>query len=440
MPYPHDSPPVSYIPPSPSSSRRRPSISNPMGWLSRSSTQSSVTSIKTTRISEPKLILHDLMSPRAGMLGSGATVVGTPEEALRDTKANFESAEETAQGQEIEYTPAYAAESSSEDEDEIPSPIDSPPLPPIPAETKQDAVEPTTPHPFTFPPRSGRVPPSSTPRPTLRPARDSVESVPAIPSTTIPIPVVVPFKAILISDAPAPTVDRTKVIVSLETCTATYRTTIDTLTSRPSHLATYIQSYFARPRFDSTASSVYSTASAEDLSVYRRHLVSQGHMSQASTSLNIFLDRPSEPYPHILNYLRTPEPTEGPEVLPPRAAQVGLDALLELRDEAAYLGLDNLQRLCAEEINLRRRIRPRTPRTHSSERSIPSMHGSVSSLHTLLEKSEPETPQHVRSLSKDSGVDEMGQHATPTPDLIAGRRVRSQPRYNSLRPPPAGWI
>ncbi|KAJ7068326.1 hypothetical protein C8F01DRAFT_1050383 [Mycena amicta] len=431
MPFPHayDAPPVSYVPPSPSTSRRRPSISNPMGWLTRTSTQSTVAPVKT--ISEPKLILHDLMSPRAGILGSGATVVRTPEEALavRDTKALTGEFDFEEHGQDIEYTPP-SGESSSEEEDEIPSPLEagSPALPPLPAAHKDDSLEPTTPQPFTFPNRPSRIAPLVH---ALKPRRESVESVPSIPA-------VAPFKAILMSDPPAPSADRTKLVVTLETCTASYRTTFDTLASRPSHLARYLSSQFGRPRSDSNASSVYSTASADDMSVYRRHLVSQGLIPQTSTSVHIFLDRPSEPYVHILNYLRTPEPTEGPEVLPPRAAQAGLDALLELRDETAWLGLDQLHKLCVEEIIHRRRIRPRAPRAHSSEVSIPSMHGSVSSLHTLLENSEPQTPQHGRSLSKDSGVDEM--HPPPTPDSWAGRRVRSQPRYTSLRPPPAGWI
>ncbi|KAF7332109.1 hypothetical protein MKEN_00091600 [Mycena kentingensis (nom. inval.)] len=436
--------PSSYCPP-PSPHSRRPSISNPMGWLSRSSTQSSISSVKTSRISEPKLLLSsDLMSPRAGILGEGAIVVRTPEEALRETKVPAAFDEDA---QDIEYTPPSGGESSSEEEDELPSPLDSPPLPAIPGNNKEahhedeDALEPTTPQPFTFPPRSARLAPLRT---SLKPNKpESVESVPALPAAFVPA--VAPFHAILLSDPPLPTADRSQVVVSLETSTATLRTTLSTLCARPSHLARYIAANFGRRRSDSDASSVYSTASAnDDMSVYRRHLTSQGLLSQTrpSPTVHLFLDRPSEPYVHILNYLRTLEPTEGqgPELLPPRAAQASLDVLIELRDEASFLGLDGLYRLCVDEIALahRRRMRPRTPRTQSSERSLPSMHGSVNSLHTLSEQM-PAQHQHSRSLN---GVDQIGEHhqPPPTPESWSGTRARSQPRYNSLRPPPAGWI
>lgn len=137
---------------------------------------------------------------------------------------------------------------------------------------------------------------------------------------------------------------------------------------------------------------------------------------------------------HILNYLRSTSAShEGPEVLPPRAAKVGLEGLLELRDEAAYLGLDGLHKLCVEEIRQRR---PRSTRGHSAAYSMHSLHASVSGLQTMREGVE----RHSRSVSKDS-ADEMGHRSPPTPESWAGRRVRSQPRNGTVRsPPPAGWI
>ncbi|KAJ7228626.1 hypothetical protein GGX14DRAFT_614014, partial [Mycena pura] len=467
MPYPRPTinthvPPGSYTaascdspspPHSPTTSRgHRPSLSRTMGWLSRSSTQSSVASAKPTRISEPTLIHTDLMSPRAGILGSGATVVRTPDEALRDTRVRLtyeQSAgqqQEPEEAQELEYSPRTSAETSSEEEDECPSPLDSPPLPPLPSDEKERAEslsEPTIAQPFSFPPvRAVPAAPISALRPSLKTRRtesvDDASVVPALPSNISFSPVTPSFNPILVSAPPA-TADHSRIIVSLETCTATYKTTLDTLSSRPSHLSSYIDSQFGRRR-SSISSSVYSTASAsEDMSTYRRHLVSQDLIPPCSTSVHIFLDRPSEPYVHILSYLRCPQPGEGPEVLPPRATQAGLDVLLELRDEAAYLGLEGLHKLCVEEIRQRHRSRPRgSARGHSGAPvSTHSLQGSVSSLHTMLEQVEP---QHSRGRSKDSRLDEIGNRSPPTPDSLIIRRVQSQSRYGSLRPPPAGWI
>ncbi|KAJ7781180.1 hypothetical protein B0H16DRAFT_1404449 [Mycena metata] len=476
MPY----PPVSYnLPPhevnasshSPTTSTsrgRRPSISNPMHWLSRNSTQSSVTSVKQARISEPKLIHSlELPSSRAGVLGSGATVVRTPDEALRATRVRLtydgfgeqqdrqsgeqERAEEHTQ--EIEYrSPSTSTDSSSsEDEDEIPSPLDSPPLPPVPSEDKSSFPHdaPPTPQAFTFPPRPNRaVPtvPGLALRPSLKTRRtESVDAssalVPALPANIPAIPAPPAFNAILLSDIPPLIADRSRIIVSLETCTATYKTTLDTLSSRPSFLSSYIASLFGRRRSDSLASSVYSTDSAaEDRSAYRQHLASQGLLPQSSSSVHIFLDRPSEPYVHILSYLRSPcSSPEGPEVLPPRAASAGLDTLLELRDEASYLGLDGLHKLCVEEIRQQHRSRPRSSRGHSAGAgSLHSLHASVTSLHTMLERVERQS--HSRAPSKD--VEEPAARSLPTPESFAGgRHTRSQTRQGSLRsPPPAGWI
>ncbi|KAJ7276460.1 hypothetical protein B0H12DRAFT_991542, partial [Mycena haematopus] len=353
--------------PSPTISRgRRPSISNPMHWLSRNSTQSSIASAKPTRISEPKLIQStELSSSRAGVLGSGATVVRTPDEALRDTRVRLtydgvgepsgelekrdsgEQQEQQLQDTlEIEYSPPTSTRSSSsEEEDEIPSPPDSPPLPPIPSEENLHSS--STPLPCS---------------PSLSPLDQIVHvdvssAVPPLPANISSSPAPPPFNPILVSEAPPSTADLSRVIISLETCTATFKTTLDTLSSRPSRLSSYIASLFGRRRSDSLASSVYSTESA-DLSTYRQHLVSQGLLPQSSPSVHIFLDRPSDPYVHILGYLRSPRTSDGLEVLAPRVARAGLDSLLELRDEAAYLGLDDLHKLCVEEIRQQHRPRP----------------------------------------------------------------------------------
>ena len=83
---------------------------------------------------------------------------------------------------------------------------------------------------------------------------------------------------------------------------------------------------------------------------------------------------PSLPYryAHILSYLRSP--TTAPAALP-RAAQLTsssssrLEALLELRDEAVYLGLDELAKLCTDELSARCRTRTASHSSHSHTHS-----------------------------------------------------------------------
>jgi hypothetical protein len=102
------------------------------------------------------------------------------------------------------------------------------------------------------------------------------------------------FKPILVSEVPTSAIDSSKIIVTLETCTASHRTTLDTLMSRPSHLSSYISSLFRESRSESDGSSVYSNAS-DDMSTFRHHLISQGLLPKALFTMHIFLDRPSAP-------------------------------------------------------------------------------------------------------------------------------------------------
>ncbi|CAK5275631.1 unnamed protein product [Mycena citricolor] len=442
-----DSTPRSPTPTTSTHHSRRPSITNPMHWLSRSSTQLSLK--HTARISEPKPISADLFSSRAGTLGSGATVVKTPEEALRDTRVRLTHdgycSEAGKKGQD--QSPRTSSSSSEdEDEDEIPSPLDSPPLPAVPVDRKSSSStldEFPSPPAFTFPPRPTRAVPL-TPALSLRSSlkwsgTKSAESlpsasvkmnsaehvptltVPSLPANISPTPSPPPFNAILVSESPIST--HCPMIVSLETSTTTLKTTMETLCSRPSFLSQYM-GQFGRRRVDSSASSVYSTASA-DQDVYRRHLASQGLLPHSSCSVHIFLDRPSEPYAHILAYLRSPCGTaECPEMLPTRASSAGLDSLLELRDEAAYLGLDGLHKLCVDEIG---HIRSRGLARHRGPKpaSMHSLSASISSLHTMLERVE----RHHS--------DDAGSRSLPTPDSALSTKL---PRHASLRTPPAGWI
>jgi hypothetical protein len=303
---------------SPSTSQprgRRPSISNTMHWLSRNSTQSTSTPYapsKPTRISEPKLVRTiELMSARSGVLGSGATVVRTPDEALRKTgvRLTFDGKARDERDSLKELESARNSLASDNLANEIPLSLDesypspqSPPLPPLPMPEEGESqflaeVEVEVPK---APPRPTRAPPPAPPlRPSLKakPVSATEESFPTPPPLPINLPTSPsppPFNPILVSEIPSGVVDPSKIIITLETCTTTYRTTLDTLTSRPSHLSTYVSSLFPRKQRASAASSIYSTAS-DDMSTYRHHLTSQGLLPQVF-SIHIFLDRPSAPY------------------------------------------------------------------------------------------------------------------------------------------------
>ncbi len=120
-------------------------------------------------------------------------------------------------------------------------------------------------------------------------------------------------------------------------------------------------------------------------------------------------------YAHILTYLRSPVSTsEAPAILPHGARLNGstsrLEALLELRDEAAYLGLEELQKLCTDE------LRHRHPSPSGSLNGL-GLHmrgfsnASSKSLHTLRETPEPPAESEVKSIqrkSDDSGFASSG--------------------------------
>lgn len=224
----------------------------------------------------------------------GATIVRTPEDALRETNVRI-----TFDAKAPAPAPASAPQSP-------PSPPTSPPLPPLPMPEEDEAeLLDETPRRPPKPHRAVPATPSPTPsassslRPSLK-SRSStaVEDPPHVPPVPSHIPLstpVPPFTPILVSPPPGPDADLSKIIVTLETCTSTYKSTLATLCSRPSFLADYLTS-LTKPRTGSQASSVYSTASA-DVETYRNHLASQGLLPapSSSTSLHIFLDRPSAP-------------------------------------------------------------------------------------------------------------------------------------------------
>ncbi|KAG5649001.1 hypothetical protein DXG03_000350 [Asterophora parasitica] len=264
-----------------------------------------------------------ISSTRSGALGSGATVVRTPDDALRETRVRLTfdgKTRDDARSPSPEGAKSRNSIASDKARCDTPgametiSPMDSPPLPPVPMPDEEecdllDAEPMPEPEPEApkQPPRPTRAPPpapSQSLRPSLKskpvPVVEEVNHVPPLPSNISPNPVPPAFRPILVSEVPTGVVDPSKIIVTLETSTATHKTTLDTLTSRPSHLSKYL-SFLFPPARGSTASSVYSDAS-DDMSTYRHHLTCQGLLPQTSFNVHIFLDRSSAPYVPLVFY------------------------------------------------------------------------------------------------------------------------------------------
>ncbi|KAH9179708.1 hypothetical protein EDB89DRAFT_507280 [Lactarius sanguifluus] len=404
---------------------RRPSLSSPMSWLTRSS--STATHAPPIRISHSKSS-STVGHIKHGTLGSGVTIVRTPQEALAGSGVSVECASD----QEIEHGEEEDSDPLAEDEDpqenegekleedegethevrveqaETPSvpPAYSPPRLSLPLSKSTPTLPLKDAHP-TRPSRPPPPPPSAPdatvlsqkklPPPPLSSLFPPVAPVPAHLSTPSTPP---PFACILLSSVPPNAIDFSKVLVTLETCTATHRTTLNTLISRPSHLASYLKSLFADVDDEldvADSTSLYSRAESGSFnSIFHNHLTSSGLLSPSSFNVHIFLDRASAPYDYILAYLRSPPTLDHVASLPPALQlytgnPVRLEALLALRDEAAYLDLPELVQLCVTEL---RRSSNGHPPQHSRAPSHVHAHtrgpsnGSVRSMDTLREYDE----------------------------------------------------
>ncbi|KAG2156121.1 hypothetical protein DEU56DRAFT_969245 [Suillus clintonianus] len=448
-------------PPSSPPRTHRPSISKPMIWLTRNTSSSSNASHsvaaapKPIRISEPRFdsSLEIFNVKRSGPLGSGAMVVRTPREALSGTSALFGIEDDGRQRESVSEAP-------SEEEMGLPAlPDDPPPLPSKSSLESTTTLASTNNSSSSLPVKETSVPPcptrppppppittSTTPRPAIKARASSslAENLPPVPplpvnvSATPPQP---PFEPILLSPVPSSAIDPSKIIITIETSSATHRTTLSTLISRPSYLSGYVTSLLPRK---SVAASLYSNAS--DISelpdnsfnaMFHDHLASSGLIS--NMNIHVFLDRPSAPYAHILSYLRTPLSTSDNPAMIPRAVQLAsssrarLEALLELRDEANYLGLDELFKLCNEEI-----CSGRSMTVHARAGSMSSA-ASIHSLHTVQEDGEPR--EIGRSSSRSSG---KPTRVAPPPGAAPLERSRSREKRentpNSRHVAITSWI
>ncbi|KAK0190834.1 hypothetical protein F5146DRAFT_1195443 [Armillaria mellea] len=362
-----------------------PSFSSTMNWLSRSS--SSVSVSQATRHKSSRSI--EIMSPRYGSLGTGATIVRTPDEALKDSGVRL-TYEDSSPTEETYH--GYILDEKPED---IDRPLPPPP-PPLSFELESDeegelldSDDDDDERIRAAPPRPTRALP---PCPTISHSQPAKAPSYAASSDSLPPP---PFRAILLSDAPNSTVDRSKVIRACspahETCPTHHLSTqqIVTTCKHVKPLCNWLPTGFSHSPF----------------------------------YLHVFLDRQSESYPHILVYLRC-----HPQY--PRLPRLDIGALLDLRDEAAFLGLTGLQVLCAEEI---RRLAAVAPSVHSMRASVHS---------NLLERTgrEMQRPGTGTGAARDTEKSlPDGYRSPPTPQSWTKSRARESTSTSSRRSP-AGWI
>ena len=295
------------------SHRGRPSLGSPMSWLTRSSSTSSQTRSvhkSHSKSSSVGTITH-------GTFSSAITIVRTPQEALAGSGVSVdcppgqggderyghegEIYEEDEEG-EMRSEPADQTDSHAE-QSETPSvpPAYSPPRSSLPLSKSTPSLPLKDPN-ATRPARSPLVPPSVTdhaqltqkklPPPPLSTLFPAVPSIASFPNPSSPPP----FDCILLSPAPPSAIDFSKLLVTLETCTATHRTTFGTLTSRPSHLASYLKSLFSDidEELDPEGDSLSSQAENGSFnSIFHNHLTSSGLLSPSAFNVHIFLDRAS---------------------------------------------------------------------------------------------------------------------------------------------------
>ena len=401
---PPSSPSKSYT--RPTHKARRPSISNTMSKLKDSFGHSHIIDglqhkrahshsrthegpYKGLQISEPKLTgsLDQLAAPRLGPLGSGATVVRTPQEALSLAANKTVSSNTVASSSSSASAPyhrvqasasapsrihVYQPETVQEEDSELPPSPKSPPLPPLPSSPQSQHAPTRLSHtrrsagssshasssrvfPPAPPPPTGQLPMTPDVSPHMqqrasikldeqRGSRSSSSSKSGAMSSRsrsswsvlqltpdlLEAAPQAPFAPVLMSNLPANMhkIDPSRVLVVLETSTTTIKTTLKTLTARSSFLATYLVELIgsttsnartpvdhvrADPIAEEDGDSVYSQRSEfhdsdvdeEDgfNSIFQNHLAATGIMkpvrpkrrADASSTVHVFLDRPSTP-------------------------------------------------------------------------------------------------------------------------------------------------
>ena len=291
--------------------RRRASLKSPRSWL----TKSSLTSSQTRPVGASHSKSSSVGNIRHGAFGSAITIVRTPQEALAGSGVSVdclpEQEGEECHGRDGETyeqdeegvicsEPADQTDSQAE-QPETPSvpPAYSPPRSSLPL-SKSTPSLPLKDHNATHPARSPPLPPSVSDhaqlaqKKLLPPPLSTLlfPQPPSLPNPSSPPP----FDCILLSPAPTSAIDFSRLLVTLETCTATHRTTFGTLTSRPSRLASYLKSLFSDvdEELDPEGDSLSSRAENGSFnSIFHNHLTSSGLLSPSAFNVHIFLDRAS---------------------------------------------------------------------------------------------------------------------------------------------------
>ena len=299
--------------------------------------------------------------PRLGPLGSGATIVSTPQEALKAVGARPPSAADIATITKKTLAQApRSVERLIEEEEEPPL---SPPLPPLPVPWQSSARSSAGSSsgaggsrslPPSHPPPQSPLPmtPEATSQRSSLKNRHSSQSarsrsvgassvqatrisqgqppmpIPSLPLELLSAPEQADFEPVLVSDLAVNLhrLDSSRVIVTLETATSSYKSTLKTLSSRPSKLATYLLDLVASTSTAHTPSpdtptdetgedgdSVYSQRSEfHDSDVdeesgfdhlFRDHFGGKTpkkskpkRRADQNATIHLFLDRPSNPY------------------------------------------------------------------------------------------------------------------------------------------------
>ncbi|KAH7105617.1 hypothetical protein BKA62DRAFT_690340 [Auriculariales sp. MPI-PUGE-AT-0066] len=260
---------------------------------------------------------------------SGARVVRTPREALDTARP---------------VLPNHSAPSLAMTDNEW----DQPPAPP--AKPFALAIR-------TRSPQRGDSPRSSPQRQPVSLPATPPSPVAHISPTALVSPPPPPFRPILLSKMPGQIQDVSRLIVKLETATTCFKTTFHTLVSRPSLLTSLLHEVVGSASEGGSASSEY-PVSPDPLGSMFKGDISSTVLSERGKDepVHIFLDRPSEPYVHILTYLRA----TGSHL--PHAVKLSskIEDLVALRDEARFLELNDLAQLCAEELLQHRMVRSRS--------------------------------------------------------------------------------
>ena len=289
---------------------KQSSLSGTMAWLSgnKSNKVPYAAATPPLRISEPKL--NDAFG-RVEQ-APAVTIVRTPQEALTSLQKEKEKVRKDS-FEHIDSRPkrpeVHRIQTDGSSRNLGPA---SPPLPPLPDMSRFPPTSPS--RPVARPPP--QMAPPQAPQPMPSPPRTVKASYPAslneyslsapVEAAPPPSPPLPPFDPILLSAVPSLPIDPKKAIITLETSTESFKTTMATLISRED---CRFNGYFtkilteARKSQHSEASSVYSQSSASGIeenldsinSIFSNHISASGLLAPTPVALHVFLDRPSAP-------------------------------------------------------------------------------------------------------------------------------------------------